>query len=75
MDSVTLYLIMALGSFLLIAVIVIHQHNCSQQVRRKKGELESITQKLNPRIEILEKEIVDIKVKTDEVDLEIATYQ
>ena len=75
MDINTLYLIMALGGFLLVAVALIHHHNCSQQVRRKKGELDGITRKLAPRIEILEKNVAELKVKIDELDVEIATYQ
>jgi len=75
MDMSTIYLIMAMGGFLLVAMTMIHHHNCSQQVHRKKGELDSVTQKLNPRIEILEKEVAELKVKIDEVDVEITTYQ
>lgn len=75
MDISTIYLIMAMGGFLLIAVALIHHHNSSQQVRRKQGELNGVTQKLNPRIEILEKEIAELKVKIDELDIEITTYQ
>lgn len=75
MDNTTLYLILALSSFLLIAVVMIHHHNCSDQIRRKQGELNSITQKLNPRIEIMEKEIIELKIKIEEVDEDIAANQ
>lgn len=75
MDVNTIYLIMAMGGFLLVAVTLIHHHNCSQQVRRKKGEVNGVTQKLAPRIEILEKEVAGLKVKIDELDVEITTYQ
>ena len=75
MESSTLYLIMALSAFLFVVVIMVHQHNCSEQVRRKRGEVEGITQKLNPRIESLEKEIIGLKVKIEEVEEEIVTLQ
>ena len=75
MDLSTIYLIMAMGGFLMIAVALIHHHNASQQVRRKNGELVGVTQKLNPRIDILEREIAELKAKIDELDVEITTYQ
>lgn len=75
MENSTIYLILALSAFLFIVVLMIHQHNCSEQVRRKRGAVESVIQKLNPRIEILEKEIIDLKVKIEEVEEEIVTLQ
>ena len=75
MESSTVYLILALSAFLFVVVIMVHQHNCSEQVRRKLGEVEGFTQKLTPRIESLEKEIIDLKVKIDEVEEEIVTLQ
>lgn len=75
MDDITIYLIMSLGGFLLIAVALIHHHNCTEQIQRKKGEIESVKQKLQPRIDILEQEVLDIKVKIDDLDVDIATYQ
>ena len=75
MESSTIYLIMALSAFLFVVVLMVHQHNCSEQVRRKRGEVEGIAQKLTPRIENLEKEIIDLKVKIEEVEEEIVTLQ
>lgn len=75
MDNSTIYLILALSGFVFIVVLMIHQHNCSDMVRRKRGEVEGITRKLQPRIEILEKEIADLKVKIEEVDEQIVTFQ
>ncbi|MEF2230407.1 MAG: hypothetical protein V3571_05725 [Pseudodesulfovibrio sp.] len=75
MENSTIYLILALSAFLFVVILMIHQHNCSDQVRRKRGEVDGVIRKLDPRIEILEKEIIDLKVKIEEIEEEIATLQ
>ncbi|MDD3310613.1 hypothetical protein [Pseudodesulfovibrio sp.] len=75
MDNSTIYLILALSGFVFVVVLMIHQHNCSDMARRKRGKVEAVTRKLQPRIEILEKEIVDLKVKIEEIDEQIVTFQ
>jgi len=75
MDNSTIYLILALSGFVFIVVLLIHQHNCSDSVRRKQGEVKGITRKLQPRIEILEKEVIDLKMKIEEIDEQIANFQ
>lgn len=75
LDSSTIYLILAMVGFLFIAVVVVHQHNNADQVRRKTGEVENYVARINQKIEIVESQIVDLKVKVDELDEEIESYK
>ncbi|WP_419788154.1 hypothetical protein [Pseudodesulfovibrio sp.] len=75
MDQSSLYLILALTIFVFMAVLLIHHHNCMDQVKRKQGKVDGITNQLTPRIAILEKEIAELKAKNEELDAEISTLQ
>jgi len=74
-DTSTLYLILAMAGFIIVAVLMIHHHNCSDLINRKRNEFKSISQQLTPRIEMLEQEIVDLKIQIDETDEQIDVLQ
>jgi len=71
LDTSTLSLILVMIAFVAVAVVMVHHHNNSDQVRRKKGEVAAYSQRLNKKIEVAEKEIVDLKLKLDELEEEI----
>lgn len=75
LDTSTFYLIVAMAGFVLVAVIMIHHHNCSDIMHRKERELVSITNQLSPRIDILEREVIDLKVELDEIQEKIDTFK
>jgi len=74
-DTSTLYLILAMAGFIIVAVIMIHHHNCADQINRKNNEFEYLSQKLTPRIEMLEQEAVDLKIQIEEIDEQIDALQ
>lgn len=74
LDTSTTYLILAMALFICVAVIMVHHHSNSDQIRRKTGEIEDYTARLNQKIEIVERDIVDLKLKIDELDEEIDSY-
>jgi hypothetical protein len=68
LDASTAYTLLAMALFIFLALIIVHQHNCADQVRRKRGEVESIEGQLGERIRLLEEQVDDLKVKIEEVD-------
>lgn len=75
LDSSTLYLILAMAGFVFVAVVMIHQYNCSEIINRKRNEVESICQQFAKRTEILEQGIVDLKIMIEELDEKLETFQ
>lgn len=73
-DSNTLYLILAMVFFILVTVVFVKRHQAKEEIRRKTGEVEDYTFRLNQKIEVLEKSIVDLKMEIDELDEEIEAY-
>ena len=71
----TLYLLLAMGSFVCIAVVLVHRHNCADTIQRKRNEVQSTTELLQKKIQTLEQEVVDIELKIDEVDQQIDTMK
>lgn len=59
----------------MVAVAVVHHHNCSDLVRRKRNEVHAVSKQLEKKIEILENEIVDLRLAIEEVDEEINTLR
>ena len=74
-DSSTSYLILTMTAFVLVAIVVVHHHNCSDQIRRKRNEVRSITNQLEKRIDVLEQEIINLKLQIDEVDENLNTMK
>ncbi|WP_319543749.1 hypothetical protein [uncultured Pseudodesulfovibrio sp.] len=71
LDSSTLYLILVMAGFVLIAVIVVHHHNCSDIIRRKRAEVRGVKKQLEYKIDSLEHAIIDLKVQIEEIDEQI----
>lgn len=74
LDSNTLYLILAMIVFLMVTVISVHRHNTNDQVKRKRGEVEDYMNRLTQKIAVLDNDIIDLKLKIDELDEEIDSY-
>ena len=75
LDSSTMYLIIAMAGFLFIAVVMVHQHNNADIVRRKTGEVEDYIARMARKVEIVEHELIDLKIRIDELDEEIESYK
>ncbi|WP_319467285.1 hypothetical protein [uncultured Pseudodesulfovibrio sp.] len=75
LETSTFYLILIMAGFVMLAMILVHQHNCTDEIRRKTGEVDAYIARLNQKIEVIEQEVVDLQIKIDEVDEEIDTYQ
>lgn len=75
LDSNTLYLLSAMGVFILFAVLLVHHHNANEAIQRKRLEVEGATRILEQKMEVLELEINDLKEQIDDVDIEIETIE
>ena len=75
LDSSTLYLILAMVGFVFVAVIMIHQNNCSEIITRRHNAVKSITQQFAEKPNVLEQGIVDLKIQIDEIDEKLDTFQ
>ncbi|BCS87455.1 hypothetical protein PSDVSF_06970 [Pseudodesulfovibrio sediminis] len=71
LDSNTLYLLLAMAGFVCIAIVMVHHHNCSDLIRRKKNEVNSVATQLKYKTEALERECIDIQIQIDAIDDEI----
>ena len=74
LDSSTVYLMFAMGTFVFVAIIMIRKHNSTDQIRRKTSEVEAFSAQINQKIAIVENEVIDLKLKMDELDDEIEAY-
>jgi len=75
LDTSTFYLLLAMGVFVLVAVTLVHHHNSSYAIKKKQNEFDSISNQLNPRIATLEQNVVDLQIKSDELEVEIDTMK
>lgn len=74
-DSSTLYLLLAMATFVFVAVVLVHHHNCNDIIQRKRNAVKNVTARLDQRIELLEQQVVDIQIKIDEIDEQIAALE
>jgi septal ring factor EnvC (AmiA/AmiB activator) len=75
LDSSTLYLVLIMAGFILVAVIVTHQHNCSDLIRRKSYEVENAVTLFTQKTQALEQAIVTFKTEIEEIDEQIDLLQ
>ncbi|WP_243545831.1 hypothetical protein [Pseudodesulfovibrio tunisiensis] len=75
MDTSTLYLLLAMLSFVLVAVLLIHHYNCSEEVKRRQRQVAGKEALLNKKNDVLEQENAALEVKLDEIDAEIESYR
>ena len=73
-DTNTLNLIFAMAVFIVVTGLSVHRHNAKAQVQKKRGEVEDFVRRLSKKIEILDTEIVELKLRIDELDEEIESY-
>ena len=71
----TLYLLLAMAGFIILAVVLVHKHKCDDLVRRKRNEVQSITLALESKIVTLERETVDLQLQIDDIDQQIESLQ
>lgn len=71
----TLYLLLAMFGFVLLGIIVVHHHNCSDMIRRKRNEVRRLTVHLEAKNSVLEEQITDLKAKVDDLDEQIAVLE
>ena len=75
LETSTITLLLVMVGFIAVAMVMSHHHGSRETIRRKKGEVEAFSDKLNQKIGIIEQELVDLKLKVEELDEEIETYQ
>ncbi|WFS61159.1 hypothetical protein LF599_10765 [Pseudodesulfovibrio thermohalotolerans] len=71
----TLYLLLAMFGFVLLGILVIHHHNCTDQVCRKRNEIRRLTVDLSAKNAVLEEQIAELKTKINEIDDQIALLE
>ncbi|MGE4192413.1 MAG: hypothetical protein AB7E51_03395 [Pseudodesulfovibrio sp.] len=69
----TLYLLLAMLGFVLLAIIVVHHHNCSDQIRHKRNEVRSLANRLAAKNAVYEEQVTELKAQleklVDEIDI------
>lgn len=75
LETSTISLLLVMVGFIAVAMVMTHHHSSTDLIRRKKGEVEAFADKLNQKIGIIEQELIDLKLKAEELDEEIETYQ
>ena len=68
-------LIFILGGLIFLAAVLLHYHNCSSLVRKKRMEVCSLSCQLKKKIHELEEEIVDLQLELDGVNEQIRSLQ
>lgn len=74
LDSNTLYLLLAMAAFVFIAIAMVNHHSNTDQIRKKRAQVQAFTNKLNQKIDAIEQEIVNLKVQVDDLEDEINSY-
>ena len=71
LDFNTYTLIFAMGGLVILGAVVVHYHNCSNLIRRKRREFQSLANLLEQKLNELEREIVDLQMEIDGIDKQI----
>ncbi|EGB13935.1 hypothetical protein DND132_0720 [Pseudodesulfovibrio mercurii] len=71
----TLYLLLAMFGFVLLGIIVVHHHNCSDMIRRKRNEVRRLTVHLESKNAVLDEQIADLKTKVDDLTDQISILE
>ena len=75
LDASTLSLILSLAGFVLVAIVVVHHHNCSDQVRRRRIEVRHVTTELTAKANAYEQQITDLQRQIEEIDEQIRSLE
>ncbi|MCJ2164081.1 MULTISPECIES: hypothetical protein [unclassified Pseudodesulfovibrio] len=67
----TIYLLLAMFAFVLVAVLVLHHHNSADLIQRKQNEVRNLTSQLTAKSDIFEQQIIDLRIRIDEIDEQI----
>lgn len=74
LDGNTLYLLLAMIIFVFIAIAMVNQHSNNDMIQKKRAQVKGFTNKLNMKIDVIEQEIINLKVKVDGLEDEINSY-
>lgn len=74
LDANTLYLLLAMVVFVFVAIAMVNQHSNNEMVQKKRAQVKAFTHKLNMKIDAIEQEIINLKVKVDDLEDEINSY-
>lgn len=75
LDTNTVYLLLVMVAFICFAIVLVHYHKSTDQIQRKKSEVENYSYQLQRKIDAVEHKIVDLRLKIDELDNEISEYK
>ena len=75
LETSTLSLLLSMTGFILVAVIVVHHHNCSDQIQRARYEVKRMTSRLKSQADIFEQQVIDLQIQIDEVDEQIRALE
>lgn len=71
LDASTIYLLLAMFSFVFVAIAMVNQHGNNDMIRKKRAIVKGFTDKTKMKIDNIEKEIIDLKIKIDDLEDEI----
>lgn len=75
LDASTISLILTLTGFVLVAIVVVHHHNCSDEIRRRRLEVKHITHELTSKGNAYERQIQELRRQIEDVELQIQMIQ
>ena len=71
LDASTTSLILSLAGFVLVAILVVHHHNCSDQIRRRRAEVKHVTTELTTKSTAYEQQIADLQLQIEDIDQQL----
>lgn len=71
----TLYLLLTMFGFVLLGIVVVHHHNCSDMIRRKRNEVRRLTVHLEAKNSVLDEQIADLKIQVEELDEKLSILE
>lgn len=74
-DAGTTSILLVMAGFILVALIMVHQHHCADTVRRKRGEVEAAERHFTTRIQALEQQIGELSDRITLVDDQLAALK
>ena len=76
MDTSTIYLLLGLAGFVLTTLVLVHHHNCAEQVTKTKIAARDLSAELKKRTYQLEVQCKKLQLQINAIDeqLEAITY-
>ncbi|MBG0790076.1 MAG: hypothetical protein H0S80_06210 [Desulfovibrionaceae bacterium] len=75
LDVDTIYLLLVMIGFILVAIVLLHSHSCTDTIRKKRNEVLNVTHRLEKMIATLEQEVAALQIRVEEVDDRISFLQ